>query len=253
MKYLLVLGIIFEKYKRPAKITITTENTFIDEFSLDEDKPGTQDFLEQITHNKDDMYKKHNRARIEAQFINKLWPNYFKVYELERLPLGDGIKIQVENNNSDYTNGFMRKSSIIKFPIIAFFPKHLIAHNGKPLMDFMLNIEDGFEISKVAKSGNQKMQWLSIDLFNVTKNDEHEDSKIVNGHEPIGGSFSINLKVKRKHNIDYIYQDLHGWAGGKKDMWIEQCSDVGFWMSRGASSLLLASCGQLLNIYNEDQ
>ena len=132
MKYLLVLGIIFEKYKRPAKITITTENTFIDEFSLDEDKPGTQDFLEQITHNKDDMYKKHNRARIEAQFINKLWPNYFKVYELERLPLGDGIKIQVENNNSDYTNGFMRKSRIHFNTIISSFYYKISYHRFFP-------------------------------------------------------------------------------------------------------------------------
>ena len=71
MKYILVLGIIFEKYKNPAKIKITTDQSLIDEFYLDQDKNPTFDFLDKITHNKEKMYKKHNQARLDKQFINQ--------------------------------------------------------------------------------------------------------------------------------------------------------------------------------------
>ena len=274
MKYILVLGIIFEKYKNPAKIKITTDQSLIDEFYLDQDKNPTFDFLDKITHHKEKMYKKHNQARLDKQFINQEWPTYFRVYQLQRLPLGDRIKIEVENPNSDYTNGFMRNSSLIKFPVIAFFPKSLCMNNSSSLMNFMLNNEDGLdrhitrkgekswsELSTVDKFGmwmqkkrgsskrlgrpkimegkKIKNTWPAKYVFYINKSDEYEKSKKVSGHEPIGGSFTIDFLVKRKHNIDYIYQD------------IEQ-SDIGFWASRDASSLLLASCGQLLNIYNED-
>ena len=90
-----------------------------------------------------------------------------------------------------------------------------------------------------SKKQDTKLFDYCYSLEKILSRNSLEKSKKVSGHEPIGGSFTIDFLVKRKHNIDYIYQD------------IEQ-SDIGFWASRDASSLLLASCGQLLNIYNED-
>ena len=253
MKYIFIIGIIFKKYKKPAKIKITTSQTLIDEFDLDQDLNPVLNLSSKMTHNKDKIYSKHNKVRIDRQIVDREWPIYFRVYELEKLAVDDVIKIEVDNANSDYTNGFMRKSSTMQFPVIALFPKKLCTPDADMLLEFMLRAEDGWDKHITRKSNNRlsrrkkegesarvQHRWPSRVRFHIERNGNDQKNHIVSKKESIGGCFSISFQIKRKHGIDYLYQDI-----GE--------SDIGFWNCRDLDSLLLTSCGQLLNIYNEDQ
>jgi len=135
MKYILILGIIYQYYKKPAVITVKANNRYIDQFSLDKDAPKST--LKKLrTHIKHEHLKKLDHwmnNRVPSIFVEKFlndedgvfyhWPNMIKTFEIDEEYLTGDLKIEVENANSNYTNGFMTKSSLVKFAYVGLIPK----------------------------------------------------------------------------------------------------------------------------------
>jgi len=333
MKYFLVLGIEYKFFKRPGNITIHVGDNFIDTFQLD------RDFLpaDILPHIESKWYEKLDKSDLltpdhpDITRWNKM-PVLFKVYEIDDRAIEGKLKIKVENSNNDYTNGFMKNSSMIKFPIVALFKKELVRNRGEMMMkeslksDMLgifrshewlagptneyvegqasLNLEDFVSIVNNAnpeaserKALGQKLfsenfqghatelinifskpqadpnevrkayiranvewykdqdmkQWgyekkarevtlswscisYSALSFYVSREEIHEESDVRGCKWWLGGNFTAEFIIKTKHRTKYL----------------AQTKDTRFAPFKGPYSLLLASCKQLLNIYDED-
>jgi hypothetical protein len=289
MKYTLVVGLTYKKYKKPANVTLSLDNNFIDQFSLDRDyvsvdvpssmihdKWYNYDFMKnmkgfyKLSRAKNDLVLKekhwsmadHPHSDLYRKFTLK-WPNFTKVYQIEEKTLKGVLKIDVNNDNSDFTNGFMKNSSLIQFPVIALFPTNMCANNGEKLMELMIKTElkafyaddaDGTKAGNFFSMDAEQVvgmnpvdrirhTWPCADSFFIRrKSDAYEKSEAVYDStalpQYIGGSFTAELPIMTKHKVHYFKSFINDAKG---------------FFSPGGLGLLVGSYKPLLNIYNEDQ
>tara|TARA_R110000803_G_scaffold177425_1_gene239818 strand:- start:172 stop:960 length:789 start_codon:yes stop_codon:yes gene_type:complete len=255
MKYFLVIGIEYKKYVKPANITIHVGDKFIDTFQLDRDYPSATNILPQIEtqwYNKFGALHWISHADWVKKWINI--PSLFKVYEIDGGALKGRMEIKVENANSDFTNGFMKNSSVIKFPIVALFKKDLVENRGEKLMRIIKKIHDATTKHMIRRDGqdyNDMMDpplsgfvrptWPNAESFYVSRENEiYEKSEVKGMHWSIGGSFTAKFMIETKHHMKVFAP-----AGDRREL--------GFPNQGNPGVLILATCKQLLNIYNEDQ
>ena len=262
MKYTLVLGIAYKKYKypgdkmSPGDIAVYVGGRLIDSFQIEQDvtfvcEDTVTSLLDETWCRHQDLTRwlprletnKDHPDPIENHITDQLVPKLFKIYELEEQDLNGLVEITVDNSHSDHNNGFMKNSSMIRFPMMGLFPSHFIENKGEQLMRIVKKIVDGAFKHKKRTEGNahnwSEYTWPCVKSFYIKRqNNIHEEDKIVSGFNWIGGSFRAEIPIKIKHRIRYL----------------SSISDVetGFFES-SFSSLILATCKPLLNIYNENQ
>lgn len=248
MKYFLVLGIEYKKYKKPANFTIHVGGKFIDTFQLDRDFLCTTGGMPQIESK---WYKKNGRPHwltrsdwLESWANHKL-PTLFKVYELDDSDLQGKLSIKVDNSNSDFTNGFMKNCSLIRLVIPALVKKESVAMRGKKIMDYLIKLEmEMFIEGKKSNHITQDKRWPVADSFTIVRdNHSHELSGQRDRFCWIGGSFTAEFEIVKKHDTKYLgtigsIQDTK-WGRNRRALHLDD--------------LIVASFTQLLNIYNEDQ
>jgi hypothetical protein len=243
MKYTLVLGIAYKKYKNPGDIAVYVGGRLIDAFQIDQDvtfvcedtvtslldetwyhRLGRTQWLARLGTNKD---------HVGNHITHELVPKLFKIYEIEEQDLNGLVEIKVDNSQNDYNNGFMKNNSMIRFPTIGLFPSHFAENRAEQLMRIIEKISDG------RSKHEKRSEWPCVGSFYTKRqNNMHEKDKVVTGHWWIGGSFTAEIPIKTKHRIKYLSS-----IGAK---------GTGF-LYRTPMSLILATCKPLLNIYNEDQ
>jgi len=233
MKYTLVLGIAYKKYKNPGDITVYVGGRLIDAFQIDQDVTFVCE--DTVTSLLDETWYRwrghHQRGRKHSV------PKLFKIYEIEEQDLNGLVEIKVDNSHNDHNNGFMRNNSMIRFPMIGLFPSHFAENRGEQLMRIIEKITSGGRVTDM--EDESKEVWPCVGSFYTKRqNNMHEKDKVVDGYWWIGGSFTAEIPIKTKHKIRYLSS-----IGAK---------GTGF-LYRTPSSLILATCKPLLNIYNEDQ
>ena len=125
MKYLLVLGFFCEVYRREPRARVFLNDTLIDEFYIAHHKDTLTNKLENFIQSKNILQP---ISRIDTfNIVKNLFPP-LKFYELsmyERQNI-DKIKfrIDIENNDNNYANGFMTASTLLKLNLFYFFPLH---------------------------------------------------------------------------------------------------------------------------------
>ena len=112
MKYILAIGLSFKYFRGTTFIKIFSDDNFIDELSLDQPiraehknaiyMPDRLDANSAIT--KDNFIKTQNQKFLLSE---KMF-----YYEIDESILGRQISFEFEDNNSNYTNGFMTKSNL---------------------------------------------------------------------------------------------------------------------------------------------
>lgn len=251
MRYTLVLGIEFKKYKNPADITIWAGDRLVDTFQLEHDLNTSTDNLSYVD---DEMYWEVNFAgkqiteqhKLRRQELWKEVPSFFKVYQIDDQHLKEKIRIEVRNSNTDYTNGFMKNNSLIRFPIIGLLPSHMTINKAKRPLEIMCRLDRAYTKHRMRNNiteifeegGDNHSYWPTVREHHVIYEDKPEKNKIIDHAEWIGGTFSMECPVRFKHGVYYL--------GSVRDV------DKGFFWS---SSCLYFITGltPLLNTYNEDQ
>ena len=291
MKYTLVVGIEYKKYKKSANIRISTDERLIDDFDLDKDIKSFED-ADQVLDNINKFHYKNLQYRqmawdsgklpsrkvirgtpmdrvyqgpMDPQFVDTRWPSdtvprYFRVYDIDDTHLKNILKLTVSNSNSDYSNGFIKNSSLIRFPIIALFPKELTENNCEKLMKILVKFENNthdrhwykqqkshtevvrYNVCTLGynKQGSLECAWPSPEYYKITFNDNNNADGIKQIDEWLGGSFDLELQIKKKHRVSFLCP--------------EGMNTTGMWRNlKKQQAYAVASCKQLLNIYNEDQ
>ena len=246
MEYTLVLGLSYKKYKKSANITLHVNDKFIDTFDLlDNHDPINQEVLSNIDSRWYKHYRREYMVTGDGLCNWRQLPTFFKVYKLKEENLKGSLQISVSNDDSDYTNGFMRNSSLIEFHTIALFPSYLVENNGEKLMKIFLRIDKRYKHMKYWSPDQDEnvRSWPCVTKFNVKRESEqHESNNLNHVEDPIGGSFTTNIAIKEKYQLKVLDH-------GKKNQ--EKVIDFNDYPI--GNSLMLGSLIPLLNIYNEDQ
>ena len=240
MKYFLVLGIEYKKYKKPADITIHVGDKFVDTFQLDQDFLCAKDILKHIEP--DGFAKLDKSSWLTGDWVERwnMVPSLFKIYELDESHLQGKLVVEVSNSNSDYTNGFMKNSSLIRFSIAALVKKEFVKNRGEKMMKHLLRLIDITE-TKERSHNWMEQRWPVADNFTITRQNGISDrSGRKNRFWWIGGSFKAEFNIVSMGRTKYLGPvENTEWA--KNGRIID--TDI----------LVLASCRPLLNIYDEDQ
>ena len=141
MRYILGVGLTFKKYKKNATIQIFSNNILIDEYELDKDiysKEPTFDFYiaKKIIKPFPKGYSSNgispfggHKLGIDGNYNrNKKFPQTIRLYEIDDQTLKDEIIFRVKNDDTNYQNGFMTKTSLLSFYFIFLIPKHFLTN-----------------------------------------------------------------------------------------------------------------------------
>jgi hypothetical protein len=123
MDHVLILGFNCFVYKKNPRARIFVNDYFIDEFEVDEFISNF--FLERLGENQN--IKGFIKRKNKTVYKDKLFPK-LKVYTISHNLLRESnkIKIEVENNDNNYTNGFMTLSTMLELMHFYLIPKKII-------------------------------------------------------------------------------------------------------------------------------
>ena len=247
MKYTLLLGIEFEFYKKPAQITVSVDKKFVDTFKLDQNLGCTEDAGKMF----EQRWYEHFACPHVIDGEKRSVPKFFKIYEINEEYLRGDLEIQVQNSNSDFSNGFLKNSSKIKFTVVALFPSHFTKNQGETLMSILLRLNEAYlrkylsrrtelQRKSIDKTRYNKTPWPGIEHFNISRENQiYEKDGRKSSFWWIGGDFTAYIPIRKKHKIYFL-----------KDVGAE---DKGFIRCEETMPLAVGSYKPLLNIYDEDQ
>lgn len=238
MEYILLIGIEYKKYKKPAQVSVFLDSLLVDQFDLHQNHGIKTDLpIEKKWYDKFKMDNKLTNRRWKEAWAYMPQPTYYKCYRVPGNRLNDKLTIDVKNANSNYTNGFMTQSSTMRLPIIALFPSCLALHRGRDLMKAMDKIDSGFGILQ-SRTGrpeigdDHRWGWPCTNGYNV-------NGKLVSWDVYMGGSFTAELNIRTRSGWKYLtFNHI----------------DTGYPFAGTPKDLMLGSCTPILNMYNhEDQ
>jgi hypothetical protein len=163
MIHILALGFFCSIFKHKPNIRIFFDNIFIDEFNIE-----SFNFNESV-----------NLPQLKFYQVN-----------LRNFPLENNIKLMIKNSDSNYNNGFMTKSTLLKFHTFCLFPT------------------DNYEwVLEKIKSGilDLKKNHAESKMYNLVPSTRwfNKDNKCIEdiAHKTIGGSGFFSCEVYKKYGF----------------------------------------------------
>jgi len=140
MSYILCLGFKCLLYKNLPKVRIYLDNKFIDEFNIE---TSIQSNLNDLSLNSNEFYNFKNHrlspkqsyevfANSSKSFFNK--SIFFRMYELDENILNNEqhkLVIDIFNQDNNYTNGFLTKTTLVGLYIAYLVPKKILDKSNK--------------------------------------------------------------------------------------------------------------------------
>ena len=130
MEYIFGFNIGVQLYKNYPTLQIFTKNRLIDEFQLDKNYLFNE-FDEEFFKRKDQIDKTYH-----PQYTN-LKSRILKLYTLNDELVSDYIEICIKNDDSNYTGGFMTKSTLLWFSNVFLIPKFFLENRCEKLSEIM--------------------------------------------------------------------------------------------------------------------
>ena len=137
MKYILGFTLLFKKYRGSLKLRVFSDDLLIDELVQEDSIDTISDAAKMKLMKKTNCHEhigipimpgaENDAVKMMSQHISNS-PEKIFLYEIDSRVLGDKIRFEINDKNSNYTNGFMTKSNVICFQQIFLIPKHLFAY-----------------------------------------------------------------------------------------------------------------------------
>jgi len=211
LKYIIGIGILFKKYKKKCRTVLHLNDRLIDEFDLDQDIENKfldddDRFLPMFTN------KEHTSLRRKKSQI----PSVVRLYEVDEKDLIDSIfKISIDLKDSNYTNGFLTKSALVKLPLIFLIPKNHLQNKGKFFFKILERYKDLVEkntilypyyFNKNDSYGPYRTSWpAAYNCLVNYRSDKGSESKKI---------YSINDAYK-SHKFFNNNDKFSNWIGGE--------------------------------------
>jgi len=232
MKYLLFVSFYFKKYKGSTKVSLYSDDKFIDEITFDQDTSvtaGRMNAIKQFRNTYKNILGQHNFRAL---------PKCTQVYEIDDEMLGQEITVRLNDKNTNYTNGFMTKSDLVQLYHCILIPTKLLSK------DKWARCVKLFERhNKYISNYKREPQYKNYDSYVKHMYWPGTSHQIVNGElvhfQWVGGNSTIVLPLVKKFNMHIV------WAG--KGL-VDRPRFRYHWRS-----LFLLHNLQAINTYNEDK
>jgi len=195
MSYVLALLFEYKRYKQDAVIKIYADDHLVDEVILEKDIK-----LKVIKYPEKSLYSKRMGIPPKQRYPEKgytplqILPEKLFLFNISQQYLNRNIRIEVLNDNNNYTNGFMTKNSYIKFHKVYLFPSCLIeSKNWLRLNRFfsnqdMFNYWPGTHFPVEVNGKPNTNSWCQQNFYYYQK----------------GGSFAVEFALYKKHKITHL-------------------------------------------------
>jgi hypothetical protein len=172
------LGLLFEyyRYRHDAIVRVYADDCLVDELSL------SSDINMKCTNNVGPLANRLIGPTNETPVL--FTPEKLFLFEIDERHLCNRIRIEVQNNHNNHTNGFMTKFSYVKFEWIFLLPSCLLEHNNWMRL-----------LQRSERSG----------VGSYTAEVEKFPPPSTPGIKHImGGSFSMDIPLSRKHGVIHL-------------------------------------------------
>lgn len=208
MQYVLGLSFLFKFYRNPANVRIYSENTLLDDISLDQDiKLTTFDKTKRNYNEPIEPYPGYDMLYMDNNLEKDLmdpdrFPEKLFLYTLEGEQLGQNITLEIQNDNTNYTNGFMTKYSYFVFYTCFLMPVSLLYKKYwfKPWRK--KGVECWTEDYTNIQMQDGRGTWPSNLGSAVVERDNHKGH--LDYRQQFGGSFKIKWPISKRFGVHYI-------------------------------------------------
>jgi|TARA_R110001592_G_scaffold29738_1_gene107372 hypothetical protein len=205
MSHILGFTFYYKKYIKDAKIRIWADDHLVDEFLL------TEDIKEKVVEGQRPYTMLEKRILGETNLgkektVTYCTPEKLFLYEIADEFLSKEIRIDLENDNNNHTNGFMTKYSYVNFHSIFLAPKWLFSE--KTFLQVAKRLYEGVDVELekgrywwpcFMPTENEKYADEDMDLIaNLGVKSDAENELI---DLELGGSFQLKLPLSRKHGV----------------------------------------------------
>lgn len=192
MNHLLGLSFEYHRYHRDAVMRIYADDYLIDEFSLDRD-------IKLTSCNINDMPE--YTSRIGPSYYSRVtfFPDTMFMYEINEKYLTDRIRIEVRNDQNNHTNGFMTEFAYFRFYRIWLMPKRFLKYASWKRIDQFDTFNNKKQFPYVPTS---EYNGSLNDIKVVSSASEWPEGSFLG--KKIGGSFTIDMPVYKKHKMIHL-------------------------------------------------
>ena len=155
MKYIFGFNVGVKLYKKFPKFKIFADGRLIDDLHLDESNLHKDTYI----FNKDSYPDEDQDVWYQDRFVNKK----IHLYKIDGNYLNKNITIDIENNDNNYTNGFMTNSTLVYFSNIFLIPENL--HIGIPDL-----IKKRLDPKNIVKDAHQESNATLVSYWPCAKN-----------------------------------------------------------------------------------
>lgn len=193
MRYLLVVGFACDVYRREPRARIFVGDKLLDEFNILHDSSEKTDSAFNFP-----LLDPHLRIKFFERQIRNFPSLRFYEVEIDKNMDEVILRINIENNDNNYTNGFISKSTLIKLQVCMFFPidQKLLNRLSKIIQkNFLKNFAWVYssknDIFNLFHTGCVK--WIG---YNEKKNMNNFPNNLYNHNVGGNGDFIGNLSKK---------------------------------------------------------
>jgi hypothetical protein len=216
----LCLNFEYHKYRKDAVIKVFADDCLVDERTLNEAIN-----LKAINLTNSDLYKK--RIGPQYQSVVRFVPEKIFLFEISELHLNSHIRIEIENDDNNYTNGFMTSFAYVKFHHIFLFPSCLLEQNKWNKLVTYTDIHKNFATELVDRYGVEIKSRFPQSPPNteiIFEPDARAEASKRYGFRlfwqkyMMGGSFCVKIPLSRKHHLVHLGKMNPGRIKGNWDI-----------------------------------
>jgi len=200
MSYVFGLSFEYRRYKRDAVMRIFADDQLVREINLTED-------IKLKTVNLTDM-PRHKPLNGQDLSLVSIIPEKLFLFDISEQYLHSNIRIEIYNDNNNYTNSFMTKYSYVKFHQIFLIPDYMLEPiNWRIIERIQLrygdNLTKKFFTPPVCPEPGKTTGGI---LLTHLRNNKHKVQSV----EPytrllkLGGSFVLGIPLQKKHKTVHL-------------------------------------------------
>ena len=215
MKYSLIIGHqLFEKYNSYPTIQVWINDILLDQFVCDNEESTQLDLYDEryIEINGKFGYGFKQLRLLKSQYLS---PKKFTILELNSSTWSDHnvLSIQVKENFSNNTNGFITKRSVVSLNPVFLIRTDLL--NDKKTMQRIMNFdltarEDPYLLNRRGQEREHRWRWPGKTAYPFIMDTNGIVWRTDSGFEysTKGGDFSVDFNIVKKHK-NFILQQVN--------------------------------------------
>ena len=192
-----VLGLLFyyKRYKKKCTMRVYSNNTMLEEISLEEDiVPVHKRFI-------------NDKGKDELRPL----PKKLFLIELNADQIKNDITIECDNNDNNWTNGFMSNFSYIEFDAIFLLPKNFFQNNTAEII-FSRPTKDKHVRIWTLSDTESKVWPLAFNGVELYTNGQKQKVPETLYGTKLGGKILIKMPITKKHNTVIFSDPKNAWG-----------------------------------------